>query len=199
MHALGALNMQIAKERLVPAREREQRHWRGHTNIHADHAALDFACELAGISAAAGENRCAVAIRHAVEQRNCLIERAFGRSIESTGPNTSVEYSDMSGVTLSISVGPTKKPFDGTPCRPSRTSCAPSSTPRPIIIWMRSRASVSITGPISARGIRAGVIDCQLVDCADQRGRAVRRQSSQRPSAASQPYTVAQRYHRLRP
>src|SRR5688572_19908375 len=59
-HAFGALNVQIAEERLIPSRERKDRHRRRHADVDADHAALYSLGELSRMPSATGENAGAV-------------------------------------------------------------------------------------------------------------------------------------------
>ena len=78
---------------------------------------------------------------------------------DSTGPKISSRYTSISGVTRSIRVGPTKKPFSypGTVSpRPSTASVAPCASPEAIRPSMRSLAARVTTGPISLAGSRPG-------------------------------------------
>src|SRR6266704_4222814 len=80
-------------------------------------------------------------------------------STDSTGPKISSRYTSISGVTWSIRVGPTKKPFSypGTVSpRPSTVSSAPCASPEAIRPSMRSLAAWVTTGPISLAGSRPG-------------------------------------------
>src|SRR5205814_9667512 len=72
-HSFDALNMKIAKERVIPAAETEQRHRRGDPYIYAKHARLDVADKFSSRSAAGGENRRPVAVFHSAHDCNCLI------------------------------------------------------------------------------------------------------------------------------
>src|SRR5438094_542947 len=56
IHALHALHVQIAEETLIPPAEAEQGDWRRHADVHAQHAALDFAHEFSRARAAGGED-----------------------------------------------------------------------------------------------------------------------------------------------
>src|SRR5438034_5682691 len=47
LHAMAALGVQIAEEALLPAREREEGHWRGHADVDADIAGARLAAKLA--------------------------------------------------------------------------------------------------------------------------------------------------------
>ncbi len=62
MDALGALEVEVAEERLVPTGEREPRHRGGDADVDADHAGVEMLFELAGGVAVAGEDRGAVAV-----------------------------------------------------------------------------------------------------------------------------------------
>lgn len=69
MHALGALEVEVAEERLVPAGEREPRHRGGHADVDADHAGVEMLFEFAGGVAVAGEDRGTVAVRATAADR----------------------------------------------------------------------------------------------------------------------------------
>ncbi len=83
MKALDALNVQIAKERLVPARERKDRHRRGHAHVHADHPAVDITRERPRRPAVAREDYRAVAVLRlralaAIEQPSLALDHDGG-------------------------------------------------------------------------------------------------------------------------
>ena len=61
LNALGALDVQVAEERAVPAGEREPGHRRRHADVDADHARVEMLLELPGGVTAAREDRRAVA------------------------------------------------------------------------------------------------------------------------------------------
>src|ERR1017187_9684239 len=73
-HAFHALHVQVAVKRPVPTREGEDRHRRGHADVHADHATLDFSGEMLRPAAAAGKDGGAVAVPAAVGPLNRLVE-----------------------------------------------------------------------------------------------------------------------------
>ena len=56
LHTFFALHVQVAEKGIVPAVEREPRHRGGHTDVDADHAAVDAMLELARGFAVAREN-----------------------------------------------------------------------------------------------------------------------------------------------
>src|SRR5437868_1451488 len=62
LHSFGALNVQITKERIVPAGERKPGHRRRDADVDADHACLETARKLAGGIAAAGKDTRAIAV-----------------------------------------------------------------------------------------------------------------------------------------
>src|SRR5687768_7534750 len=59
---LGALDVQVAEEGLVPAGEREPGHRGGDADVDADHAGVEVLLELAGGVAGTGEDARAVAV-----------------------------------------------------------------------------------------------------------------------------------------
>src|ERR1700733_13035695 len=62
------MRVQIAKERVLPTREGEEGHGRGHADVDADHACLDTRRIIPRGFSAAGENRSRVAEWRAVHQ-----------------------------------------------------------------------------------------------------------------------------------
>src|SRR4051794_33872585 len=66
--------MQVAEEAALPAGEGEVGHGRRHRHVHADHAGLHLADELAGGGAVAGENRRCVAELGGVDRGQRLVE-----------------------------------------------------------------------------------------------------------------------------
>src|ERR1700726_1378522 len=40
IHRVGAVSVEVAEEGVLPAGEGEERHWRGHPDVDADHARL---------------------------------------------------------------------------------------------------------------------------------------------------------------
>ena len=71
------MNVEIPKQRLLPASEREKRHRHRNRHVDADHADLDLVLEAPGRATGTREQRRAVAVRVAVHERNRLVER-FG-------------------------------------------------------------------------------------------------------------------------
>src|SRR5262245_25096645 len=71
---LSPLNVQVAEERLVPAREREPRHWGGDADIDADHARVEAALELARRVAVPREDARPVAVVAFAAQSEGMVE-----------------------------------------------------------------------------------------------------------------------------
>src|SRR5580700_4378143 len=68
--AVLTVNVQVAEERVFPAAEAVVAHRNRDRDVDPDHADVDLALEFSGGRAVAGENRRAVAIRVAVNQRD---------------------------------------------------------------------------------------------------------------------------------
>lgn len=62
LHAFATLDVQVAVKGIVPAGEGEQGHWRGDTDVDADHAGFDAMLEFARGFAGLSEDGGAVAI-----------------------------------------------------------------------------------------------------------------------------------------
>src|SRR4051812_45370410 len=60
VHCVSAVGVQVAEERVLPAREREESHRRGHTDVHSHHAGLHIAAVAAHGRCALREDRSAV-------------------------------------------------------------------------------------------------------------------------------------------
>src|SRR5262245_12287330 len=73
---MAALCVQITEEAFFPAREREERHRRGHAHVDADVARTRLVAELARRRTAAGEQAGHIAVRAAVDQPNRVVDRA---------------------------------------------------------------------------------------------------------------------------
>src|SRR5262245_21379812 len=82
---MAALCVQITEEAFFPAREREERHGRGHAHVDADVARTRLVAELArrrtaaklaGCRTAAVEQAGHIAVRAAVDQPNRVVDRA---------------------------------------------------------------------------------------------------------------------------
>ncbi len=70
MHTFGALDMQIAEERLVPAGEWQPRHGGRHADIDTDHAGIEAPLEFAGGTAILGKDRSAISVFTAIPNRD---------------------------------------------------------------------------------------------------------------------------------
>jgi hypothetical protein len=124
-HAVGAVDVQVAEQRRLPAAERVVRHRHRDRHVDADHADLDLVLELAGGAAVVGEQRHAVGVGVAVDQRDRLIVRVDARDAEHRAEDL-VLVDRHRRLTLSNRHGPRKKPFSwpGTlRLRPSARSC----------------------------------------------------------------------------
>src|ERR1041385_9232100 len=62
LHALAALHVEVAEERIVPAVEGKPCHRSGHADVDADHAAVDAMLEFARGLAGTCEDGSAVAV-----------------------------------------------------------------------------------------------------------------------------------------
>ena len=74
-HALGAVDVMIAEQRVLPAAEAVEGHRHGDRHVDADHADLDAALELAGCLAGVGEDRGPVGVGVGVDERDRIVER----------------------------------------------------------------------------------------------------------------------------
>ena len=72
---VAAVGVEVAEERALPAREREEGHRGGDADVHADHADLDVVPVAADGRARLGEDRRAVAVRRGVHDVDRLVER----------------------------------------------------------------------------------------------------------------------------
>src|SRR5688572_26065379 len=75
LHGIPALSVQIAEEAVARATEGEERHWRGHRNVHADVSDLGFVAESPRARTAGCEQARLIAVRPGVDERDRLIER----------------------------------------------------------------------------------------------------------------------------
>src|SRR5437764_13644814 len=75
LDGVTALSVHITEEAVLPAREREESHRSGHTNVDTNVARLGFVAKLACCGTAAREQARHVAIRSGVHQLNGLINR----------------------------------------------------------------------------------------------------------------------------
>ena len=73
--ALGAVDVVVAEQRLLPAAEGVEGHRHRDRDVDADHADLDLALEVARGLAGGGEDRDAVGVGVAVDQLDRLVER----------------------------------------------------------------------------------------------------------------------------
>src|SRR5580692_1387587 len=69
------MDVQVAKERILPAGEWEVSGRRGNSNVHADHSNLNAAAVFAHSRAVFGKDGSTIAARIAVDERNRFIER----------------------------------------------------------------------------------------------------------------------------
>src|SRR5262249_33025523 len=53
---VATMSLEVAVEAALGAAEREERHWRGHADVHTQHAGLDPVAVLAGVLAAGSED-----------------------------------------------------------------------------------------------------------------------------------------------
>src|SRR5215204_4486529 len=72
---VGAVRVQVAEERVLPAREREERDRRRDADVDPDHAGLDLVAEAPHGGAVLGEDRRAVAEAARVHDADRLVER----------------------------------------------------------------------------------------------------------------------------
>src|SRR3954453_12030609 len=72
---IAAMGVQIAEERVLPAREREEGHGRRDADVHADHPGVAIVAVAAGDGPRLRKERGAVAVARAVDDRNRLIQR----------------------------------------------------------------------------------------------------------------------------
>ena len=86
--ALGAVDVVVAEQRLLPAAEGVEAHRDRDRHVDADHPDLDLALEGAGGLAGGGEDRGAVGERVGVDEVDRLVERVDAHD-ESTGPKIS--------------------------------------------------------------------------------------------------------------
>ena len=75
LHRVGAVRVQVAQEGVLPAREGEERHGRGHADVHAHHPGLHLVPVAADRGSRLREDRGAVAEAAAVHHRDRLVER----------------------------------------------------------------------------------------------------------------------------
>jgi hypothetical protein len=85
LNAVATLTVQIAKEALVPAAEREEGHWRGNANIDANVAGVCLVPELTGAGATAGKNASHIAVAAFIDPSMVLV-----RITLRTGPKISM-------------------------------------------------------------------------------------------------------------
>ena len=91
----------------LPAAEGVECHRHGDRDVDANHADLDVMGEGAGGITIAGEDSYTVGVVMGMDQIDGL-GVVLRRTTDKTGPKISSRQTVMSGVTLSIKVGPTK-------------------------------------------------------------------------------------------
>src|SRR5262249_34054875 len=139
-----------AEKRPIPADEGEHGHGGGHADVDADHAALDFAGELAGGGTAGGEDSRSIAVTAAIGPGDGVFEGLGPQKRKDRAQDLLVVAARASGPARSSGVGPTKKPGSCRRERPSRMGWAPSPMPRSMYLAARSLAAASMTGPMWA-------------------------------------------------
>src|SRR5262249_42882591 len=132
-HGVGAVGVQVAEKGLLPAAEREEGHGRRHAQVDAEHAGLDALAEGPRRRPRLREHRHPRCPGGRGWPTPPASPRSAPRRTLPTGPKIPPRATNISGVTPSRTVGPTKQPRGraGTAAaRPSSASRAPSASPR---------------------------------------------------------------------
>src|SRR5258708_14728093 len=87
LHRVLSLRVQIAEKAVLPAGEREERHWGSDADIDADVAGLNLVAEFPGPAPTPGEETAHIAIRGGVDQLNGLIKRLSMHQAEHRAEN----------------------------------------------------------------------------------------------------------------
>ena len=153
-HALGAVDVVVAEQRVLPAAEAVEGHRHRDRDVDADHADLDPALELARRLAARGEDRRAVGIGAGVDQLDRLVQRAHAHDGEDRAEDLvacrrSCRWRRCRSATGRPRSRRRRARARGRrrPRRPRRGRCSPTT---------RSRAAPVTSGPISDSGSSPG-------------------------------------------
>ncbi len=149
LDAFGALDVQIAEERFVPAGEGEPGHRSGHADVDADHAGVEVPLELPGGVAGAGEDAGAVAVFAVAAHGEGIVEVLRAHDGEDRAedfflrqPHAGLHLIDDAGAEQEAVFGKIR-------LRPSRATLAPSLAATSRYEATFSRCCAEMTGPMS--------------------------------------------------
>ena len=185
-HAVHAMHVQVAEQRVAPAAERVERHRHRNRHVDAGHADFDVLLEPSRRMARAREQRRAVGIRIGVDHRDRIGERFGAHDGEH-------RTEDLLAIDrhLGRDAIEQRRADEETRLRARRSSAGgrrrpatrPRVTPRSMSPVIRSRAAQVMTGPISMSAASPGPVVTRLRarTRAAPRARRRRRRPRRRP------------------